>query len=427
MLVRSTRLTWLPLFVVGMAACEPSGSAEAGRPYRTTFATAGDTTVAATTGDVPERLVRKLVVEWRAAGDSLGDVSDMAIGVDDRVWVWDGTTPALWSMDANGSAPRRVGRPGSGPGEYRNANGIAVARDGALVMWDDGNARLTIYNRDGTHRATAPLTFSDCCGLSVVVDTLNRIWLTAHPRMIGGKERPMDPASFGKPQEIGYFRFDSSGALIDTVFAPGLPGADELVRALHVSKTGIGGAARQVPYGTYPRHEVSPLGHIVSAMSRPYAVHTESNGRPVRITREFVPPTVDDEERTQLRANIEHAMRRVKSDFAWNGPEIPRDKPPITDLAVGLDGRLWVQISVPSEVFEPEAPQGSRGPPPPPIRYRARDRRWDVFEPDGRYVGRVMAPRDVSPFIRRGNQVWGVVRDENDLPTIVRMRIEPAF
>ncbi len=430
-LVMATATVRLLPLVILTASC--GGSDATGAPYVTTFATVGDTIVASTSGEVPDSLVHQFVVEWRATDDSMvqsiGDVSDIAIRVDGAVWVWDGATPALWLLDANGTSLKRISRPGSGPGEYKRANGIAVARDGALVMWDDGNARLTFYNPDGTYRSSSPLTFSDCCGLPVVVDTQNRIWLMAHPRMIGGKEKGMDPASFGRPQDVGYFRFDSSGALIDTIFAPALPGGDGLVTALHVSKTGIGGAARQVPYGTYPRYEVSPLGHVVSVMSRPYAVHTEDNGRRVRITRDFVPPPVPDEERVQLRANIEHSLRRVKADFSWNGPEIPREKPPINDIAVGLDGRVWVQPSVASEVFEPDPdpPQASREPPPPPIRYRFREKQWDVFEPDGKYVGRVRAERAISVFVRRGNQAWGVIRDENDLPLIVRLRIEPSL
>jgi hypothetical protein len=290
-------------------------------------------------------------------------------------------------------------------------------------MWDDENARLNIYNPDGTHRATAALTFSDCCGLPVTIDTLNRIWLTTHPRMIEGKEKPVDPAAF-IANETGYLRYDAAGSLIDTVMPRTLPGADGRVSALDISSEGMGGAVRQVPYATYPEYEASPLGHVVSSMSRPHTVHTSANGKPVRITREFAPPAVDDDERAQLRANIEYFMRREKSDFTWNGPEIPREKPPIADIAVGLDGRIWVQLGTRSEAFEPDPPSGVDRNRPPPVKFRPGEKRWDVFAPDGNYLGRIAAPRIVSVFVRRGNQVWGVIRDENDVAAIVRMHID---
>ena len=421
------------LTVIAATASCTAGSAGTDVPYATSFTKAGDTTIAATTGDVPERLLRHFVVDWRASNDSIvqaiGDVSDMAIALDGRVWIWDRTTPALWLMDVDGKAMRKISRAGSGPGEYRNANSIAVARDGALVMWDNGNSRITIYNADGTYRSTAPLQFGDCCGMSVYIDTQNRIWLTTHPRMVGDKGK-LDPneAGMGKPEMIGYFRYDSAGKMLDTLMAPTMPGVDPLVTAMHISATGIGGMSQVVPYANHARHEVSPSGHIVSVVSRPYAVHTMFDGKPVRITREFTPPPVPDDERAQLRAAIEFRMVREKSDFKWNGPEIPREKPPINDLVVGLDGRIWVNLSVESEVYEPDPPR-ARGnePPPPPVKYRAKEKRWDVFEPDGRYLGRVAAPRNYSVYVRRGNEAWGVVRDENDVPVVVHFRVEPRM
>ena len=66
----------------------------------------------------------------------------MTVAPDGRVWVWDDATPALWLLDANGASMRRIGRRGSGPGEYQRVNDLAGARDSNLVMWDEGNARL---------------------------------------------------------------------------------------------------------------------------------------------------------------------------------------------------------------------------------------------------------------------------------------------
>ena len=425
--------------VLGVVSCSAPESADQTLPWTTTVTTVADTVVASTTGDVPERLVHQLVVDWHASGDTVaselfGEVSSIAVGADGTVWVWDGATPVLFQFDANGKLVRRVSRRGSGPGEYQRVNDIAVARDNALVMWDEGNARVNIYNPDGSFRTSFTLTFSDCCGLPVMVDDQGRIWLQTHPKMIGGKEKGFDPADFGKPQDVGYYRYDSVGSLIDTVFAPVLPGVDGVVTALTVTRSSMGGRAQHVPYGTYPLYATSPLGHVVTALARPYAVHTRANGKPVRITREYTPPEISDDERAQQRANIEFQMREAKADFTWNGPEIPRQKPPIQDLLVGLDGRIWVQLSVESEEFDPGQSAGDPSRPgrggrgaAPPIRFRPKEKRWDVYEPDGRYLGRVLTPRTFSLYVARGSQLWGTIRDEDDLPTLVRMRIEPKL
>ncbi|MEO7362586.1 MAG: 6-bladed beta-propeller [Gemmatimonadaceae bacterium] len=424
----------LNLLVAGVtlamvAACTSAGTADTPTSSATTFNTVGDSVIASTTGNVAEADVRHLAVDWRVSTDTgtdvIGDVRSIAVDGSGQVWAWDNSTPALWLVAADGASIRRVGRAGSGPGEYQDVNGIAVAKDGTLVMWDDGNSRLNFYSRDGVPRANAALTFSDCCGLPVSTDTLNRIWLTTRPRMIRSDLSAVDPRAMIK-NEIGFLRYDASGTLIDTVMAPTLPGRDAPVSALQVTSTDFGGAIRQVPYATYPYHAVSPFGHVISAMARPYAIYAEANGKHVKMTREFAPPIVTEEERAQIRANIEFIMRRENRGFRWNGPEVPREKPPITGIMAGLDGRVWVQLSVPSEASDVEPTSALSKNRPPPVNFRPTEQRWDVFEPDGRYVGRVAAPLGVDVFVTRGNQGWGVMHDANDVAAIVRLRIEPG-
>ena len=69
----------------------------------------------------------------------LGAVADIAIGRDGSVYVFDGQVPVVRHYDANGRFLRRIGRSGSGPGEYRSTSGIAIAPDGRLLFCDTGN------------------------------------------------------------------------------------------------------------------------------------------------------------------------------------------------------------------------------------------------------------------------------------------------
>ena len=79
------------------------------------------------------------------------------------------------------------------------------------------------------------------------------------------------------------------------------------------------------------------------------------------------------------------------------------------------------------QAIEPDRSPGTPKGPPPPVKFRAKEKQWDVFEPDGRYLGRIRGPRELTLFVRRGNTVWGVVRDEDDVPGVVRMRIDPGM
>jgi hypothetical protein len=82
-------------------------------------------------------------------------------------------------------------------------------------------------------------------------------------------------------------------------------------------------------------------------------------------------------------------------------------------------------VRIPNEeVVAPDPAPGGR---------RHTVRRWcepvafDVFEPDGRYVGRVRAPNGFTmhpkPVIR-GDTVWAIVRDELDVQRLARLRVE---
>ena len=48
---------------------------------------------------------------------------------------------------------------------------------------------------------------------------------------------------------------------------------------------------------------------------------------------------------------------------------------------------------------------------------------YDAIEPDGTYLGQVEVPAGVVSFVRRGDQVWGVEFDEDDVPRVARYRI----
>ena len=48
-------------------------------------------------------------------------------------------------------------------------------------------------------------------------------------------------------------------------------------------------------------------------------------------------------------------------------------------------------------------------------------------EPDGRFLGRIVASRLFTPDAMRGDYVWGVLRDEDDVPAVVKMRIDPKL
>jgi hypothetical protein len=76
-----------------------------------------------------------------------------------------------------------------------------------------------------------------------------------------------------------------------------------------------------------PLYAVSPFAYVVSGIERPYVVHSTRGGRPLRIESTSTPVAISREERGQWRASLEADLRRVRPDWQWTGPDIPREKP----------------------------------------------------------------------------------------------------
>jgi hypothetical protein len=243
----------------------------------------------------------------------------------------------------------------------------------------------------------------------------------------------------GSRPEPSIHRLSLSGALVDTLEAP---------HATFPRTPLVGSVA--LPFA--PRHFTvwSPLGYFVTTNSARYAVDLRLSGRgdgrgaeamwrpgdPVVSIRRTVPPVpVADDERADWRNGITayHRGLRGGGGWEWDGPEIPRVKPPIRDVMVAADGRIWVRLSQPARLDRAVTVD---------TRRQAQNeiyaqRRWmepwlfDVFEPSGRYVGQVRFPDEPGqPYMRhpgfviQGDTVWMARYDQDDVPSIKRYRVQ---
>ena len=105
------------------------------------------------------------------------------------------------------------------------------------------------------------------------------------------------------------------------------------------------------------------------------------------------------EERIQADPN-----RRMSVSAAWDSIGYPERWPYFEELHVDRQQRLWVG--------RPSMPGGG-----------SRD--WDVFGPDGTYLGSVELPADVEVMEIVGPMIWGLSRDEFDLEYVVGLSVGP--
>ena len=80
-------------------------------------------------------------------------------------------------------------------------------------------------------------------------------------------------------------------------------------------------------------------------------------------------------------------------------------KPAFSGVTIAEDGDLWLRV---------------------PRPHGDSLAAFDVFDAEGRYRGLVRAPVSLAtsgPLIVRGGAMYGVVRDELDVPMVVRLRV----
>ncbi len=117
-------------------------------------------------------------------------------------------------------------------------------------------------------------------------------------------------------------------------------------------------------------------------------------------------------------------MRNTQPGWSWNGPPIPDYKPAFVELLVGKGGRVWAQLSSEGELIENEN-YNPDNPGSVPVLWNER-LRYDVFEPDGTYLGIVLPPEEFNPMARPvfdGDHVWAVTTDELGVARVVRYRV----
>ena len=408
------------LLATSLAACAGSDDA-ATAAWQTVTDTIADTVVVRTVGADDSAAALRLVEELRIGqfeGEEeygFGGVEDVLPAHDGGAYVWDATLGTLRQYSADGRFVRQIGRQGSGPGEYKRADGLARLPDGRIALWDAGNTRITLYDTTGAAageiRASSTLFGND----ALVADTTGRLYLLA-------QLQAFDDARPDAPRRRGYVVYDEGGQVVDSLALPPEPDFAGLEVVRRVGE-GVARTRYVVPYTPYSIRVLGPHGHVVSAEGDRYALTVHRAGAPLlRIEREVAPVPVDGDEQANQTEILTAIIRRRNPGWRWDGPPVPATKPLIRNVEVGGDGRLWVLRSLASERIE-DVERAERPDAPPPRRWRDRIA-YDVYEPDGRLLGHLPMPRRTSLHHMHGDRVWGVVTDSLDVPYVVRFRLE---
>jgi sugar lactone lactonase YvrE len=89
----------------------------------------------------------------KRAGPPFNYPTNLALGPSGDLYVSDGYGNArVHRFAPDGRLIQSWGEPGSGPGQFHVAHGIAVDRDGTVYIADRENSRLQVFNADGVYK-----------------------------------------------------------------------------------------------------------------------------------------------------------------------------------------------------------------------------------------------------------------------------------
>lgn len=386
--------------------------------------TIGDTIVARTVSGSVWGAARSLVPEvsiGKESGDStylFGGISALAVAPDGTIYVLDRQAMVIRAYGADGRYQRTIGRRGGGPGELSQPDGMVVLSDGRILVHDPGNGRIQVYAPDGSPLAEWQVVrpgFFSSDGLRR--DTLDNVYMPVLADQ-GGQ------ASFAD-WRVSLVRIGPDGTPEDTIPAPhrDFKGHSITIRRVQNGKVRAS-STFPVPFTPNEMWAFSPEGYFLHAVSTHYRIDLLRAHVPVlRIERDRAPVPVESMEKTATKEGVTRRARGLDPGWHWSGPDIPDHKPPFQSIMVGRHGRIWVWLYMPSR--EQKNPDYDAKNPASPRTRWVEPTAFDVFKPNGTYLGRARAPSDfdIYPSVFDGDRVWAVTRDSLGVERVVRYRV----
>lgn len=347
-------------------------------------------------------------------GNVLTRVSQVRLGPGGAMYVAQPMEHTIRVYDATGRPVRRIGRQGSGPGEFEGLGGFGFLGD-TLYASDYGLGRVSLFSSDGGFHTTFILR-------SPLIDDHSPPWyLPGSPSSFLSDGTAVVYASMpvmlleaGIITQVPWLRLARSGQLLDT-----LAWQDIAWKPVKIVSGGQEFAARP-PFEDAPLVQVMADGSGLALVDR-RAASSRSSAR-FRVTRIGIdgdtlwardypytpvhpPDAVVDVAVEQIverlsrgrggrtpprPAEIERALR--------SGGHVPDGLPPVTAVASGDDGTLWLRRE----------------------ETAVETVRWEVLDRNGVLQATLSLPARMTVQAFAGDVLVGVELDELDVPYVVR-------
>lgn len=301
------------------------------------------------------------------------------------LYVLDGGENRLYALERDGRLRWSTGRQGAGPEEFLGPNGLALLGD-TLVVYDQGNHRMSFWNRDGKHLGIRSLNDFGLSGYPTWFEALgaDRIVATIFPPFY---------ATAAIVQFEGAVVIASTDVPLDTVAAITYK-FEPYVRG--------GLLLGEVPQPYLAGVYYAPLadGRFVLVRGEDYLVtiHTAVGGASGSLRGPAIRPAIHEWHRREFLEQLQDSALISRIEF-------PTLLPSISRLVTTADGSILVGTN-----------------------WWTKDGnvRWDRWDNNGRFVYSFVASRSLQLFTGAGGWLYGLTEDSMGVQSIAVYQITDA-
>ncbi len=340
-----------------------------------------------------------------------GQIGWIDVGSDGRIFVLDTHAQRVTVYSAQGTYQGSFGGPGAGPGELgQGAAFLLVGRGDTILVTDVANQRVNRYAPDGSGLGSFRLSLENGFPLQFRATASGLLAVQLRPFALLNRGPAPDP--------------------MDAIVLLSLDGsvADTVKRFPSGGTVNMGGGSPEIRlYSPEPVWAIADDLGLLFGVNDEYRirVYAANGGLERIITKPFSRAPINARDREALLRFLERSwtdagMPPAMLPLLRNTLHFAEFFPAFSAIQTGPAGTIWVQhvqspADLPDEELEAFNPLEDTGAP-----------NWDVFDSDGRYLGVVSMPPRFTPHAFRGNEIYGVWRDELDVHYVMRLRVVGA-
>jgi hypothetical protein len=347
---------------------------------------------------------------------TLSATNQLVIGPEGEMILGQGTEVRVYAED--GALLRRIGREGSGPGEFRQVIRIGLLGD-TLWAYDIRERRYSYFGMDGALYRSQNVRWT--MGSQSDASPPLAWGLFADGSIFGSPATPSEEIALGRVTEELFLRLDSLGVVVDTIAR-----RSALNEILMVTDA-VGPGSRTYfaqPYSNNDLVQIAPNALETVRVDR--SPPDEGPMGVLRIVRVgFDNDTVMQRDLTYQvvpldRSHVDSTLSAMAGRLLAgpaaqrftagtlrsgirDGVYIPAFHPPASNLLIGPDQTIWLHLGSPGH-----------------------ERDWLGLSAEGEPLARVRFPDGFSPLAATADRIWGLQLDELDVPYLVRYRLERA-